>query len=71
MLLLLCREVLKPQPLLAYTDENGGNVMKHCIVGRCAAVALLLPWVDTLPNLSAASCSVSCPAAASVVDELG
>ncbi|WIA15052.1 hypothetical protein OEZ85_001752 [Tetradesmus obliquus] len=28
------REVLKPQPLLAYTDEDGNNVMKHCIVGR-------------------------------------
>jgi hypothetical protein len=33
LLLLHCREVLKPQPLIAYTD-NGKSVMKHCIVGR-------------------------------------
>jgi hypothetical protein len=33
LLLLHCREVLKPQPLIAYTD-NGISVMKHCIVGR-------------------------------------
>ncbi|WIA22268.1 hypothetical protein OEZ85_004589 [Tetradesmus obliquus] len=28
------REVLKPQPMLAYKDESGNDVMKHCIVGR-------------------------------------
>jgi hypothetical protein len=35
LLLLHCREVLKMQPMLAYTD-NGTSVVKHCIVGRYA-----------------------------------
>jgi hypothetical protein len=29
------REVKRPQPLLAYRDAAGRNIMKSCIVGRC------------------------------------
>jgi hypothetical protein len=30
----VCRGVQKPQPMLAYTNSSGGNMVKNCIVGR-------------------------------------
>jgi hypothetical protein len=29
-----CRNVLKPQAMLAYTNSSGSSAIKNCIVGR-------------------------------------